>query len=201
MISLFNRSNSTELRNSHIMHWEQRLYSWMFPASSGETTLERPIKHFGVLLTEQESKLNTGSSEIEHSYNGVIRAELDSNEFCDVRINLSFHQRGGDFPIEGTPFGYASFEQVMTTSKPGHAPAIFLLVRDINNLSQNVSSLFAGVKAAGGSGVDVLFSINVKNLLGLDAKAAWGSWGRANSHLPGRQPFPFDRVEFSTHIK
>lgn len=195
MFSLLNRAASMELRESGITSWDQRLYEMLF-----HEPLERESHSFGFLLSDRKTTLRHSAS-IEHAYSGCHRVVFEPNEYCDVLVFLSFCERGGDDPIEQTPFGYAYFGQVMTDSKKGHSPSIHLLVRETGGLSEQFSSLFVGVKASGGAGVEATFNVDLKSILGQDAKSVWGSWARSNEHLPGRRNFPFKSLEFSALIK
>lgn len=195
MFSLLNRAASMDLRESGITSWDQRLYETLFRQSP-----ERVCHTFGFLLSERKTTFRHGSA-IEHTYSGSHRIVFEPSEYCDISIFLSFCERGGDVPIEQMPFGYAYFGQVMTDSKKGHSPSIHLLVRETGGLSEKFSSLFVEVKAAGGAGVEANFNVDLKSILGRDAKSVWGSWARGNEHLPGRQNFPFKFLEFGALIK
>ncbi|MDP3272046.1 MAG: hypothetical protein U1D69_06105 [Polynucleobacter sp.] len=163
-------------------------------------SIEREGHTFGFLLSERKTMLRHGAA-IEHAYSGSYRVVFEPNEYCDIFVFLSFCERGGDDPIEQTPFGYTYFGQVKADSKKGHSPSIHLLVRETGGLSEQFSSLFAEVKAAGGAGVEAIFNVDLKSMLGQDAKSVWGSWARSNEHLPGRRNFPFKSLEFSALIK
>lgn len=195
MFSLLNRPTSMELRESGITSWDQRLYETLFRGS-----LEKESHTFGFLLSERKTTFRHGAA-IEHNYSGSHRVVFEPNEYCDISVFLSFCERGGDDPIEQTPFGYAYFDQVMADSKKGHSPSIHLLVRETGGVSEQFSSLFVDVKASGGAGVEAIFNVDMKSLLGQDAKSVWGSWARSNEHLPGRRNFPFKSLEFSALIK
>lgn len=193
MFGILNKASSMKLRESGITFWDQRLYEMLFREVHESRTL-------GFLLAERKTTLRQGTA-IEHVYLGSHRVVFEPNEYCDILVFLSFCERGGDDPIEQTPFGYAYFGQVMTDSKKGHSPSIHLLVRKTGNLSEQFSSLFVEVKACGGVGVEAIFNVDLKSMLGKDAKSVWGSWERNDENVPGRQNFPFTWLEFSAHIK
>ena len=195
MFFLLNRAGSMEIRESGITSWDQRLYETLFCES-----LEKEGHTFGFLLPERRTTFRYGA-EIEHAYSGSHRVMLEPNEYYDISVFLSFCERGGDDPIEKTSFGYAYFGQVMSDSKKLHSPSVHLLVRETGGLSEQFSSLFVEVKASGGAGVEAIYNVDLNRMFGQDAKSVWGSWGRSNQHLPGRQNFPFTWVEFSAHIR
>lgn len=195
MFSLLNRATSIELRESGITSWDQRLYEMLFRQSP-----EREGHTFGFLLSGRKTTFRHGSV-IDHTYSGSHRIVFEPSEYCDILVFLSFCERGGDDPIEQTPFGYAYFGQVKTDSKKRHSPSIHLLVRETGSLSEKFSSLFVEVKAAGGAGVEAIFNLDLKSMLGQDAKSVWGSWARGNEHLSGRRNLPFKSLEFGALIK
>lgn len=195
MFALLNRASSMELRESGITSWDQRLYENLFRESH-----ESDDYTFGFLLSERRTTFRPGTA-VEHAYSGSHRVVFEPNEYCDISISLSFCERGGDDPIEQTPFGYAYFGQVMADSKKGHSPSIHLLVRETARLSEQFSSLFLEAKTTGSAGVEAIFNVDLRSMLRQDAKSVWGSWGRSNKHLPGRQNFPFKWVEFRVLIK
>lgn len=195
MFSVFSKATSMDLRESGIASWDQRLYETLFRDSA-----DRESDTLGFLLSERKTAFRHGVA-IEHTYSGNHRFVLEPNEYCDISVFLSFHERGGDDPVEQTPFGYAYFGQAMGHLKKRHSPSIHLLVRETGGVSEQFSSLFTEVKASGGAGVTATFNVDLRSMLGQDAKSVWGSWARTNLHLPGRRNFPFKWLEFSALIK
>lgn len=177
--------------------WDQQLYDLFF------SRMEKKDRghSFGFMLTERSSTLAHGLS-TEHSYHGYFRliSYPYEDKYCDILVDLSFHEQGGDFRIENTPFGYAEFG--WRDTRNGRKPTIVLLVRETGKISEELSQLFIETKACGGEGVEVAFSIDINDILDLNAETVWGDWESFDyDNLPGRKSFPFGFLEFCTSIK
>ena len=177
--------------------WDQQLYDLFF-----SDLKEQDCGHsFVFMLTERDSTLAHGQS-VQHSYHGNWRVVSYPHEdkYCDILVDLSFHKGGCDDRIEDTPFGYANFGWRKTNS--GQKPTINMLVHETGKISKKLSRLFTETKACGGQGIKVVFSIDINNMLGQNAKAIWGDWESSDdNNLPGRKNFSFGFLEFCANIK
>jgi len=196
---MFNIKKHSYPRQLNIKVWDQQLYDLFFSEKE-----EQDCGHYwSFMLTERDSTLAHGQS-VQHYYHGNYRVcpTHIKNEYCDISVDLSFYERGSDFLIEETPFGYADFG--WSGIGNDRKPSIALHVRETGMLSEQLSLLFTETKACGGQGVKVVININIKNMLGLDAKAVWGDWESSaddDENLPGRKKFPFGSLEFCASLK
>ena len=176
--------------------WDQQLYDLFF-----SDLKEQDRGHsFGFMLTERDSTLAHGQS-VQHSYHGNWRVASYPYEdkYCDILVDLFFDELD-DLRIKDTPFGYANFGWRKT--KSGQKPTIVMLVRETGKISEEISLLFTETKACGGQGIEVVFNIDINNMLGQDAKAIWGDWESSDdNNLPGRKNFSFDFLKFCANIK
>jgi len=190
-------------------NWDERLYKGLF----GQTTETNLVlgHHFSCLLTERNSKIDSRVSLAPiHTYRGTFTIWLSEVEYCEIPLQVSFedsHEYDDRF-INEYSLGCFSFYGPDLRGRP-HA-AMTIHVRNEAGLADHVAKLFAEIKASGGNGLNIGWSVLLKDMVGLSAEQVWGDWeetiewdqdGRRVTALPvGRGAFALEGLSFEAEL-
>jgi hypothetical protein len=171
-MSLFRTQNAETPKVYWASNWDERLYKALF-AQTTETNLK--IGHlFNCLLEERSTKIESNVSAPVHKYRGTFRLWLSETEYSEIPLQVSCEDSHEYFDLFINKFslGFFSFFGQSPVGRPHVAMSITL--RNESGLADHVAKLFAEVKAAGGKGLNISWSVILKDMVGLSADQVWG---------------------------
>lgn len=193
----------------HTRFWDEALYAALFRDQDDGDRVHG--KYFSCILTKRTTVLQHSYLHgEEHVYTGMLHVSLQKGQVCQVIVDVQLKNPDPNFDlsINRAAIGYMFLGWASASS--GQKPSIHLQIKNVNDLSAQMSRLHAEARASGGKGLLIRWSAILSSMANSTAAVVWGDWDLDSprdadgvlqpDRLPGRHAFALQSLKIEGEV-